>query len=67
MLSPRQFYIIFEHKSSNLRPFLSITFCQGFRISKQLGHWTSESGGKKTVKQSVQSVTDRQTHGHFDL
>ena len=47
---------------SYLRPLLSITFFQGFQISKKFGHWTSGSGGKKTGKQSEQSVTDRQTH-----
>ena len=30
---PRQFYTIFEQKSSNQRPHLSITFPQGFQIS----------------------------------
>ena len=37
-------------KCSYLRPFLSITFPQGFWISKNIGHPTSGSGGKKTVK-----------------
>ena len=59
---PRRFYTIFQQKSSNLRPLLSITFPQGFRISKKFGHWTSGCGSKKTVKHSEQSVTDRQTH-----
>ena len=54
-----QFYTIFEQKSSNLRPFLSITFCQGFRISKKLGHWTSGSWSKNTVKLSER--TDKHT------
>ena len=31
---------------------LSITFPQGFRISKNIGHPTSGSGGKKTVKRT---------------
>ena len=60
--SPRQFYTLYEQKFSNLRPLLSITFPQGFRISKKFGHWTSGCGSKKTVKHSEQSVTDRQTH-----
>ena len=33
-------------KCSILRPLLSITFPQGFRISKNLGHPTSGSEGK---------------------
>ena len=33
-----------------MRPLLSIIFPQGFRISKNSGHPTSGSGGKKTVK-----------------
>ena len=52
----------FCKKSSNLRPLLSITFPQGFRISKNFGHWTLGCGSKKTVKHSEQSVTERQTH-----
>ena len=39
---------------SNLRPLLSITFAQGFRISKKLGHCTLGSGGKKTFKRGEQ-------------
>ena len=58
---PRQFYTIFEHKSSYLTSLLSITFPQKFRIFKKFGHWTLRSGGKMTVKRSEQSVTDRQT------
>ena len=50
----RWFYTLFEHKFSNLRPLLSITFAQGFLISKKLGHWTLGSGGKKTFKRSEQ-------------
>ena len=44
----------------NLRPLLFVTFPQGFQIHKNLGHWTSRTGGKKTVKQSEKSVMDRQ-------
>ena len=40
----------FKQKSSYLRPLLYITFPQGFRISKNIGHPTSGSVGKKTVK-----------------
>ena len=48
----RRFYTLYEQKCSNLRPLLSITFPQGFRISKKFGHWTSGSGGKETFKLS---------------
>ena len=34
----------------NLRPLISITFPQGFRISKFFGHPTSGSGGKIGLK-----------------
>ena len=47
---PRRFNTICEQKYSNLRPLLFITFPQGFWKSKQFRHWTSTSGGKKTVK-----------------
>ena len=72
----RRFLTIFEQKCSNLRPLLSITFPQGFRISKNIGHPTSGSGGTKTFKRYLKSEhthtrtdrqTDRQTDGHFDL
>ena len=46
----RRFQTIFKQKCSYLRPLLSITFPQGFRISKNIGHLTLENGGKKTVK-----------------
>ena len=49
-------------KFSNLRPLLSITFPQGFQISKNIGHPTSGSGGKKTFKRYLQrEQTHRQT------
>jgi hypothetical protein len=63
-------------KYSYLRPLLSITFPQGLQISKNIGHPTSGSGGKKTVKRYLKSEqthrrthgqTDTRTHGHFDL
>ena len=44
-------------------PLLSITFPQGFRISKNIGHSTSESGGKKTFKRYLKS---EHTHGQTD-
>ena len=48
-----------------MRPLLSITFPQGFRISKNIGHPTSVSGGKKTVKwylKSEHTHTNKQTN-----
>ena len=55
-----------------MRPLLSITFPQGFRIFKDIGRPTFGSGGKKTFKRYLKSEqTDRHTHGqtdgHFDL
>ena len=59
-----------------MRPLLSIAFPQGFRISKNIGHLTSGSGGKKTLKRYLKSEqtntqthgqTDRQTDGQIDL
>ena len=55
-------------KFSNVRPLVSITFAQGFRISKIFGHLTSGSGGKKTFKWYIKSgqtlkQTNKQTHG----
>ena len=43
-----------------------------FRISKNIGHPTSGSGGKKTVKWYLKSEQkdkqkDKHTDGHFDL
>ena len=62
-----RFSTIFKQKCSYLRPLLSITFPQGFRICKNIGHPTSGSGGKKTFKRYLKSEhtdtqTDRQTH-----
>ena len=58
----RQFYTTSIQKCSNVRLLLSITFPQGFRISKNIWHPTSGSGGKKTVKRYIQSEqTDTQT------
>ena len=64
---PRQLYSLYEQKFSNLRPLLSITFPQAFQKSKKFGHWTSKSGGKKTVKWSekvwqTNEQTNKQTH-----
>ena len=67
----RRFSTIFKQKCSYLRPRLSYTFPQGFRISKNIGHLTSGRGGKKTVKRYLKSEqtdghTDRRTHGRTD-
>ena len=55
-----------------MRPLLSITFPQGFQISKSVGHPTSGSGGKKTFNwylksQQTDRQTDTRTDGHFDI
>ena len=50
----RRFYTLYKQKFSNLGPLLSITFLKGFRKSKNFGHLTLESGGKKTLKWSEQ-------------
>ena len=54
-----------------MRPLLFITFPKGFQISKNFGHSTSGSGGKKTFKRYLKSEqtgkqTDKQTDGHTD-
>ena len=61
-----------KQKCSNLRPLLSITFPQGFRISINIGHPTLGNGGKETFKRCLKSEhmdrqTDRRTDGHFDF
>jgi hypothetical protein len=38
-----------------IRKLLSMNFSEGFRISKNIGHPTSGSGGKKTVKRYLKS------------
>ena len=51
-----------------MRPLLFITFPQGFRISKNIGHLTSGSGDKKRlngtskVNTRTQEQTDRRTN-----
>ena len=63
----RRFQTTFKQKCSNLKPLLSITFPQGFRISKNIGHPTSENGGKKTFKRYLKSEhTNRRTDGRTD-
>ena len=51
--------------------FGKLYFCpfpQGFRICKNIGHPTSGSGGKKTVKRNLKSEqTDRQTDRRTDV
>ena len=59
----RRFQTIFKQKCPYLRPLLSITFPQGLRISKNIGHPTSGSGGEKTVKRYLKS---EHTDGHTD-
>ena len=60
--SPMFASLFFLLKIPNLRPLLSITFPQGFRIFKNIGHPNSVSGGKKTGKRYLKSEqTDRQT------
>ena len=51
----RRFQTVWKQKFSYLRPLLSITFPQEFRISKNIGHPTLGSGGKKTVKRYLKS------------
>ena len=57
-----------KHKCSNRRPLLSITFPQGFRISRNIGHPTLGSWGKKTFKQYLESEhTNRRTDTQTDI
>ena len=58
-----QFPTIFKQKCSYLRPLLSFTFPQGFRISENIGHPTSGIGCKTTFKRYLKS---EQTHRHTD-
>ena len=46
-----QFYTLYKLKFSNWRPLLSITFPQGLKKSKKLGHQTSGSGGKRGLNE----------------
>ena len=63
----RRFLTIFKHKWSNVRPLLSTTFPQGFRISKNIGHQTLGNGCKKTFKPYLKSEhTDGRTHRQAD-
>ena len=56
----RQFQTTSKLKCSNVRPLLSITF-------PHIGHPTSGSGGKKTVKRFLKSEqTDKQTNRQTD-
>ena len=45
-------YTLYELEVSNLIPFHSMTFPQGFQKSTKFGHWTLGSGGKKAFKRS---------------
>ena len=57
-----QFKTTSKLKCSNLRPLLSSTFPQGFRISKNFGHPTLGSGGKIGLKIYHMKRDIRQTH-----
>ena len=59
-------------KFSNLRPILSIIFCQGFRISKIFRQPTSRGGGggaknRLNGTSKVNTQMDKHTDGHFYL
>ena len=68
-ISKKNFFLtIFKQKCFNLRPLLPISFPQGFWISKNIGHPTSGSGGKKTFKQYLKSEhTDKHTDTQTDI
>ena len=55
-------YTFYKQKFDNLTPLLSIILPQGFPISKMFGHWTSRSGGKKTLKWSEQMKKSVKKH-----
>ena len=60
-------FISIKKKKKNRRPLLSLTIPQGLQISKNIGHPTSGSGGKKTFKKYLKSEhTDGQTDGQTD-
>ena len=64
----RRFQTTFKQKCSNVRPLLTITFPQGFRISKNIGHRNLGRGGKKTFKRYLKSEqTDGQTDKQTDI
>ena len=51
-----------------MRPYLFITFPQGFQASKTFGHLTSGSGGKNTFKAYLKSErTDKQKDTRTDI
>ena len=51
--------IVFKSDTTSFITF--ITFLQGLQISKLFGHWTVESGGKRTIKRS-EKVWRTNTH-----
>ena len=55
-----------KKKISILRPYLSSTFPQGFRISKKFGHLTLGSGGKIGFK-IYHAKRDRHADTHTDI
>ena len=63
---------ILDHFQTKMFKSETTSFPQGFRISKNIGHPTSGSGGKKTFKHYLKSEhtdtrTDGQTDGQIDL
>ena len=52
-----------------MRPLLSTTFPQGFRISKNIRHPTLGSGAKRRLNgtSKVNTQMDKHTHGLSDL
>ena len=65
----RRFQTTSKQKCSNVRLLLYITFPQGFRISKNIGHPTSGNGGKKPLNgtSKVNRHTDKQTDKQTDI
>ena len=64
LFSTRQIQTIFEQKI--FKPETT-TFPQGLRISRNFGHPTFGSGGKKRLKRYLKSEeTDRRTDGQTD-
>ena len=62
----------FPTKMFKSQTTFSISFSQGFQISKNIGHPTWGSGGKKTVKRYLKSEhthkhTKTQTDTHMDI
>ena len=56
-----------EQMKKSVKHFLSITFYQGFHISKKFGHRTLGSGGEKKRETEWDSVTDKHTDRHTNM